>query len=256
MTDTHQVHDGTANGNVDPSEVARFAGLASEWWNAKGKFRALHRQGPARLAFIRAHLARRFGPPAEGQKPLARLKIVDVGCGGGLACEPLARLGASVTGIDPAPQNIAIARAHAAPQGLDIDYRAADIAQLARRGETFDVALCLEVVEHVPDPATLIRSCAAVVRPGGLLIVSTLNRTLKAYALAIVAAEYVLGWLPPGTHQWERFVTPEELSRHLTSAGLSPPVCEGIVYDPFQDTWKLGSDLAVNYMAAADKPAS
>ncbi len=239
---------------LDREEVDRFARLASQWWDAGGKFRALHRIGPARLTFLRDEMVRHFRLPGGGLRPLAGLRVLDVGCGGGLICEPLARLGARVTGLDPAPETIEAARRHAAGQGLAIDYRAGRVEELvAIDAEAFDAVTCLEVVEHVPDPAAFLKACAALLRPGGLMLLSTLNRTLKAYLLAIVGAEYVLRWLPVGTHQWERFVTPDELGRHLAAAGLGAPTIKGLVYNPFADSWSLGGDTDVNYMAAAAK---
>jgi 2-polyprenyl-6-hydroxyphenyl methylase/3-demethylubiquinone-9 3-methyltransferase len=239
---------------LDREEVDRFARLASEWWDAGGKFRALHKIGPARLTFLRDEMVRHFGLAAGGLRPLAGLRVLDVGCGGGLISEPLARLGARVTGLDPAPETIEAARRHAAGQGLDIDYRAGRVEDLgATEAGAFDAVVCLEVVEHVPDPAAFLAACAGLLRPGGLMLLSTLNRTMKAYLLAIVGAEYVLRWLPVGTHQWERFVTPGELGRYLAAAGLGAPVLKGLVYNPFADAWSLGGDTDVNYMAAAAK---
>ena len=244
-----------ASDTLDPGEVDRFARLSSAWWDPDGEFRPLHKIGPARLAFLRERLTQHFALADTGFRPLSGLKILDIGCGGGLISEPLARLGATVTGIDPAPENIATAQQHAEPQGLDINYRACRAEDLVEAGEVFDAVVCLEVVEHVPDPGAFIATCAQLVRPGGLLVLSTINRTLKAFALAIVGAEYVLRWLPAGTHQWDRFVTPDELSRHCEAAGLKPAVFEGIVYSPLSDRWSLGSDTDVNYMAAAAKPS-
>ncbi len=246
---------GAGGGNIDDAEIARFQNLAKAWWDPVGKFRPLHQIGPARLTFIRNELMRHFGREGSGLRPFKDLTVLDVGCGGGLMSEPLARLGARVTGIDPGEKNIAIARDHAAPQGLEIDYRVTTAEELVAAGTKFDAVVCLEVVEHVPDVAAFVQTCASLVRPGGLLILSTINRTLKAYALAIVAAEYVLGWLPRGTHQWDRFVTPDEIGRYIAAAGLGTPRFEGFVYNPLRDQWSLSRDTDVNYLAAASKPA-
>jgi 2-polyprenyl-6-hydroxyphenyl methylase / 3-demethylubiquinone-9 3-methyltransferase len=243
-------------GTLDPEEIDRFARLASEWWDPRGKFRALHRIGPARLSFLRDEMLRHFVRPASGMRPLQGLHILDVGCGGGLICEPLARLGGSVTGLDPAAENVEAAGRHAAGAGLEIDYRAGRVEDLEGEGRTFDAVVCLEVVEHVPDQAAFLKACAALVRPGGLMLLSTINRTLKAYLLAIIGAEYVLRWLPVGTHQWDRFVTPDELARHLRAAGLEAPVVKGLVYNPLSDVWSVGTDADVNYLASAAKAAS
>ena len=239
--------------NLDPIEVERFERLASEWWDTSGKLRPLHAQGPARLGFIRDALMRHFDRPSGGLKPLAGLTILDVGCGGGLVSEPLARLGATVTGIDPTTDSISVARRHAEGQGLAIDYRTASVEQLVANGERFDAVVCMEVIEHVPDPAAFVKSLGQLVRPGGAIVMSTLNRTLKSYALAIVAAEYVLGWLPRGTHDWNRFVTVDELGRYLQAAGFSTPTTSGIIYDVMSDTWRLGADTDVNYIASATR---
>lgn len=244
-----------AGATYDPDEVGRFGRMASEWWDPNGKFRPLHRLGPARLQFIRDELIRHFGLATSGRiDALAGLRVLDIGCGGGLIAEPLARLGARVTGIEPASESVAAARLHAEGQGLSIDYRAGRAEDLIAAGETFDAVLCLEVVEHVPDPGAFIAMIAKLVEPGGLMILSTLNRTIKSYALAIVATEYVLGWLPVGTHQWERFITPDELGRFVTAAGLEAPRFEGMAYQPFSDTWRLAGDVDVNYMASAARP--
>ena len=240
---------------LDASEVRRFGDLAAEWWDPKGKFRPLHKLGPARLAFIRQEIVRHFARAHGGLRLFDGLSVLDIGCGGGLVSEPVARLGATVTGIDPAPENIAAASAHAASQVLAIDYRACRVEDLVAEGRTFDCVLCLEVVEHVPDVAAFLSECAKLVRPGGLMILSTINRTVKAYALAIVGAEYILRWLPVGTHQWERFVTPDELARHAAAAGLAISHREGLVYNPLTDAWSLSADLDVNYMASAGRPA-
>jgi len=243
--------DGT---NLDPVEVARFNELAQKWWDPEGEFKPLHELGPARLSFIRDSLVRNFGKDSKALRPLTSLKIADVGCGGGLICEPLARMGAAVTGIDPGDETIAAASAHALAQGLDIDYRATTIEALAETGETFDALTCLEVLEHVPDPQGFLATCARVVRPGGLLIASTLNRTAKSYALAIVAAEYVLRWLPRGTHDWQRFITIDEMRNALGACGLGDVRIEGIILDPLQGRWRRSDDTDVNYMVSAAKP--
>ncbi len=242
---------------LDPAEIERFARLAAEWWDTGGKFRTLHQIGPARMTFLRDALARHFGRPAGGHKspgkPLDGISILDIGCGGGLVCEPLARLGARVTGIDPAAENVEAARRHAEAQGLGVSYRAARVEDLAGEGCAFDAVSCLEVVEHVPDAAAFLKTCASLVRPGGLMLLSTINRTVKAYLLAILGAEYVLRWLPVGTHRWERFVTPDELARHLQAAGLGAPAFQGLVYDPLAASWSLSADTDVNYFASAAK---
>ena len=238
---------------LDAEEVARFARLAGQWWDERGPFWPLHRINPLRLTYIRDQLCRRFGRDAKGPTSLARLSVLDIGCGGGLVCEPLARLGADVTGIDPAAENIEAAKAHAAAARLDIAYEAATAEELASRGQGYDAVLLLEVVEHVPDVPAFLKGVAPLVKPGGVMILSTLNRTLKAYALAIVGAEYILHWLPVGTHQWERFVKPEELASALTAAGLSLTGTEGLIYDPFADEWRLGTDTDVNYFSTATR---
>jgi 2-polyprenyl-6-hydroxyphenyl methylase / 3-demethylubiquinone-9 3-methyltransferase len=239
---------------LDPAEIERFTRCAAEWWDSNGKFRTLHLIGPARMTFLRDALVRHFRTPQMPGRPLDGLTILDIGCGGGLVCEPLCRLGARVTGIDPGLDNVEAARRHAAGQGLAIDYRVGRVEDLAAAGLAFDAVACLEVVEHVPDPGAFLETCAGLVRPGGLMLLSTINRTLKAYLLAIVGAEYVLRWLPVGTHQWERFVTPDELARHLRKAGLGSPVFQGLVYRPLDDAWSLSTDTDVNYFAAAAKP--
>jgi 2-polyprenyl-6-hydroxyphenyl methylase/3-demethylubiquinone-9 3-methyltransferase len=249
----HKDERGSTTATLDPAELDRFARLASEWWDGNGKFRTLHLIGPARMAFLRDALVGHFEREEGARRPLEGLSILDIGCGGGLVCEPLARLGARVTGIDPAAANIEAARQHAEGQDLGIDYRVARVEDLVAEARLFDAVACLEVVEHVPDPGAFLKLCAGLVRPGGLMLLSTINRTLKAYVLAIVGAEYVLRWLPVGTHQWERFVTPAELQRYLQGAGCGTATFKGMVYSPLADAWSLSDDTDVNYFAAAAK---
>ncbi len=246
---------GPTSDNVDAAEVDRFSRMAAEWWDPRGKFRPLHQIGPVRLAYVRDRLVEHFGLSQRSLKPFDGLRLLDIGCGGGLISEPLARLGAQVVGIDPSETNIQIARSHAQPQGLEIDYRSTTAESLAAAGEQFDAVVCLEVVEHVPDVAAFVATIGALVRPGGIMVLSTINRTLKAYALAIVGAEYVLRWLPAGTHQWDRFVTPAELERHLQAAGMAAGKPAGMVYNPLADRWSLGRDTDVNYLTWASRPA-
>lgn len=242
--------------NIDAAEVDQFARQADDWWDTKGPFRPLHQIGPIRLEFIRDAAKQHFAISKQGLKPLAGLNVLDIGCGGGLISEPLARLGADVTGIDPAPENIETAADHAAKQGLNIAYKAVTAEQVADTGAAFDLVTCLEVIEHVPDPKQFVSTIGSLVRPGGMLIMSTINRTPKAFALAIVGAEYVLRWVPAGTHQWDKFVRPDELHRYFTAAGLGETELRGVVYHPLKDRWSLSSDTDVNYMIAATKPAS
>jgi 2-polyprenyl-6-hydroxyphenyl methylase/3-demethylubiquinone-9 3-methyltransferase len=242
-------------GSVDNIEVERFGALAGQWWDAKGKFRPLHQINPARLGFLREQILAHTGRDGRSAKPYARLAILDVGCGGGLISEPLARLGALVTGLDPSPETIEAARSHASAQGLVIDYIAGTTDDLVLHGRQFDCVVALEVVEHVPDPKIFLQSCASLTKPGGLLALSTLNRTAKSYALGIVAAEYMLGWLPKGTHQWRRFVTPDELRGMLAEIGLTPKAQSGISYDALRGEWRLGKDCDVNYLISAIKSA-
>ncbi|MGE0627447.1 MAG: bifunctional 2-polyprenyl-6-hydroxyphenol methylase/3-demethylubiquinol 3-O-methyltransferase UbiG [Hyphomicrobiaceae bacterium] len=240
-----------ANATLDAAEVERFSRMAAEWWDPTGKFRPLHQIGPVRLSFIRDQLSAHFSLSPKSLRPFERLRLLDIGCGGGLICEPLARLGGSVVGIDPSEVNIQVARSHAEPQELHIDYRAMTVEALAAGGESFDAVICLEVVEHVPDVGAFLRSCAGLLAPGGIMVLSTINRTLKSFALAIVGAEYVLRWLPVGTHQWDRFVRPDELDGHLRAAGLAMGPPRGMLYNPIADRWSLGADTDVNYLASA-----
>ncbi|RMD62760.1 MAG: bifunctional 2-polyprenyl-6-hydroxyphenol methylase/3-demethylubiquinol 3-O-methyltransferase UbiG [Alphaproteobacteria bacterium] len=232
--------------------------MAEQWWDPEGKFRPLHRLNPVRLRFIRDRAAAHFGRDPTARRSLEGLKVLDIGCGGGLLCEPLARLGARVIGVDAAERNVAVARAHAVESGLSIDYRHAVAEDLTRLKARFDIVLAMEIVEHVADLPAFVATCAALVRPGGVLFAATLNRTAKSFLFAIVGAEYVLRWLPRGTHDWRRFVRPSELVEMLRRAGLSVEEIVGVTYNPLSDTWNLGRDLDVNYMvfASATPPAT
>jgi len=240
---------------VDPAEVERFSALAAEWWNPKGKFAVLHRFNPVRIAYIREQVTARLSRDPATRRPFEGLDLLDIGCGGGLLSEPMTRLGARVTGIDPSEKNIRTAMVHAEEVGLDIDYRAATAEALAETGARFDVILNMEVIEHVADPALFLATCAAMLKPGGLMVVATISRTLKSFGLAIIGAEYVLGWLPRGTHQWEKFITPEELEEELKRSGLEVTGLTGVVYNPLANDWRRSADTAVNYMLVAIKPA-
>lgn len=238
---------------VDSDEVARFAARADSWWDPDGAFRPLHRLNPVRIRYIRDRAAAWFGRDPKSFAPFAGLRVLDVGCGGGLLAEPMARLGARVSAIDAAEESIRIAAQHAARSGLEIDYRRTSAEAFAAAGEGFDLVLAMEVVEHVADAGVFLAAAGSLVRPGGAMVAATLNRTLKSYALAIVGAEYVLGWLPPGSHRWERFLRPSELSRGLRGAGIEVRDIAGVVYHPLAGEWRLGRDTAVNYMAFAVK---
>ncbi|MCB1494145.1 MAG: bifunctional 2-polyprenyl-6-hydroxyphenol methylase/3-demethylubiquinol 3-O-methyltransferase UbiG [Bauldia sp.] len=251
----------SASTTIDRDEVARFSALAGEWWDPKGPMAPLHRLNPVRLGYVKDQACRHFDGPGDGARrdpgdphALAGLSILDIGCGAGLVSEPLTRMGASVTGIDPSAENIEVARRHAADGGLAVDYRAVTAEQLGETGATWDVVLALEVVEHVPDVDAFVAAAGALIRPGGLLIASTINRTMKALALAIVGAEYVLRWLPRGTHSYDRLVTPSELGAAFRAAGLTRRDETGVVYVPLADRWKLSPDTGVNYMMVAGKP--
>jgi 2-polyprenyl-6-hydroxyphenyl methylase/3-demethylubiquinone-9 3-methyltransferase len=241
--------------SIDRDEVARFDNLAATWWDERGPMRVLHRFNPVRLAYIRDAACRHFGRDPNAPFALDGLRIVDVGCGGGVLSEPLARLGAEVTGLDPAPTNIRVASAHAEAEGVRVDYRAETIEAVVDRGERFDIVLAMEVVEHVTDMPAFVRRAAEGVRPGGLMFAATINRTLRSFALAIVGAEYVLGWLPKGTHDWEKFVTPAELARAVESGGLTVTDTTGVAYNPLGDSWRISRDTAVNYMMRAERSA-
>jgi len=243
--------------SIDPDEVAKFSAMAAEWWDPKGKFKPLHKFNPVRLGFIRDTACAHFGLDDKARKPLEGLRVLDIGCGGGLVSEPMARLGASVTGVDASEANIKTALTHAREGDLDIDYRAGTAEGLLEAGvEPFDIVLNLEVVEHVADPAQFMKDTAALLRPGGLMIAATLNRTPKAFALAIVGAEYVLRWLPPGTHEFSKFLTPAEVAAPLQMAGLETDRPQGVSYNPVSDSWRLSDDTKVNYMLVARRPVS
>ncbi|MBI1339794.1 bifunctional 2-polyprenyl-6-hydroxyphenol methylase/3-demethylubiquinol 3-O-methyltransferase UbiG [bacterium] len=243
--------------SVDPAEIEKFRAMAADWWNPAGKFRPLHKFNPVRLDFIRNLAVRHFARDDAARRPLDGLRLLDVGCGGGLVAEPMARLGASVVGVDAGEANIKAASVHATEAGVDVDYRVGTVEGLIGAGEApFDIVLTLEVVEHVVDPARFLSDCAALVKPGGILVVATLNRTPKAFALAIVGAEHVLRWLPVGTHDWSKFVTPAEARAALVGAGLrvDPPI--GVSFSPLQDRWSLSRDTGVNYMLTAVREVS
>jgi 2-polyprenyl-6-hydroxyphenyl methylase/3-demethylubiquinone-9 3-methyltransferase len=241
---------------VDEAEVTRFSALAAQWWDPRGKMAVLHKFNPVRLGFIKEAACRHFGRDDKRLDALAELRVLDIGCGGGILSEPLARLGAAVVGADPSQANIAAAQLHAADAGVSVDYRATTAEALADEGERFDLVLAMEVVEHVADLDLFIRRCTEMVQPGGLMITATLNRTLKSFALAIVGAEYVLRWLPRGTHQWEKFVTPDELEAALERHGLAVVDETGVVYDLLADRWRLSTDMDVNYMVVAGRASA
>ena len=245
-----------ASVSVDPAEVEKFDRMADEWWDADGPFRPLHKLNPVRLAYIRDVAAAHFACDAKNGRPLARLRLLDIGCGGGLLAEPMARLGAEVVGADPSSPNIEAARRHAEAVGLTIDYRAITAEALAAAGEEFDLVLAMEVVEHVADIDAFLATCSNLLKPGGLLIAATINRTPKAFALAIVGAEYLLRWLPRGTHDYSKLVRPAELEAALGLAGLAVIDRTGVSYDPLSDRWSRSANMDVNYMLAAEKRAS
>lgn len=243
----------TQRTTVDEAEVERFSAMAAEWWDPTGKFRPLHKFNPVRLAYIRDQVSARFGRDPNAARPFEGLRFLDIGCGGGLLCEPMARLGAELVGVDPSATNIEVAKLHAAESRVEVDYRAATAEQLAGAGEKFDVVLNMEVVEHVADVGLFVARCAEMVKPGGIMFVATINRTLKALGLAIVGAEYVLRWLPKGTHQYDRLVRPEELEKALADAGMAIYDRAGVTYNPLADRWQRSKDMDVNYMVLAEK---
>lgn len=239
---------------IDPSEVAKFEAMAAEWWDPQGKFKPLHEMNPCRLDYITSQIAAEFERDLRSPLPFAGLRILDIGCGGGLLSEPMARLGATVVGADAAPRNIPVAEIHAAQMGLTIDYRHTTAEALAEAGEHFDVVLNMEVVEHVADPLAYLTACQHLLKPGGLMLCSTLNRNAKSFAMAIVGAEYVMRWLPKGTHDWKKFITPDELYDLIRRAGLDPVDRKGMVFNPLGWNWSLSArDLSVNYVTASVK---
>jgi 2-polyprenyl-6-hydroxyphenyl methylase/3-demethylubiquinone-9 3-methyltransferase len=241
----------TQSTSIDPAEVAKFSAMAAEWWDPTGKFAPLHKFNPVRLSFLKAEAAAHFGRDARGLRPFEGLTLLDIGCGGGLLSEPMTRLGFAVTGADASDRNIGTARAHAAQAGLAIDYRAATAEELGAEGRSFDVVLNMEGVEHVADVGAYLKACAALVKPGGIMVVATMNKTLKSLALAKIGAEYVLGWLPRGTHDWNRFIPPSELQAMLQEAGLNICKTQGVSFNPLAWDWHLSSDVDVNYMVVA-----
>lgn len=240
--------------SIDPAEVEKFSRIAAQWWDPRGKFAPLHKFNPVRLDFIRDKAAVRFGRPLRGASPFEGLRLLDIGCGGGLLAEPMARLGFEVTGLDAAAKNIGVASTHAAESGLEITYRNATVEELLAQGaEPFDLVLNMEVVEHVADPGRFLRDSSKLVRPGGMMVVATLNRTLKALATAKIGAEYVLGWLPRGAHDWRKFLTPQEMRLFLSAEPVAVKGPFGVAYAPLSDRWSLSADAAVNYMMTVER---
>ena len=237
---------------IDPAEVAKFEAMAAEWWDPNGKFRPLHLMNPCRLDYITAQIAAEYGRDLKAANPFKGLQILDIGCGGGLLSEPMARLGATVVGADAAPRNIPVAQVHATAQGLEIDYRHTTAEGLAAAGEQFDVVLNMEVVEHVSDPLAYLTACRTLLKPGGIMVCSTLNRNAKSFLMAIVGAEWVMRWLPKGTHDWQKFITPDELCALIEKAGLEPVDRKGMVFNPVAFSWSLSArDLSVNYVTTS-----
>jgi 2-polyprenyl-6-hydroxyphenyl methylase / 3-demethylubiquinone-9 3-methyltransferase len=249
--DSSASRSSASGSSVDPAEVAKFSKLSDEWWDPRGKMAPLHKINPLRLTYIRDAACRKFERNVRSLNCLGGLRILDIGCGAGLLCEPFTRLGAQVIGIDPSASNIAAARLHAEKGHLSIDYRCTTVEDMDVR-ERFDIVLAMEVVEHVTDVGAFLKRCTAMLKPGGLMVVSTLNRNWKSFALAIVGAEYVLRWLPRGTHQWNKFVTPDELARHLADNNLTITEQAGVIYNPLADKWTISSDMDVNYMVVAE----
>ena len=234
---------------IDPDEIAKFTAMAADWWNPNGQFKPLHKFNPIRLEYIRDRLCKQFARDPYAAQPLSGLRLLDIGCGGGLLSEPMARLGAEIVGADAAEANIKTAQTHATQQGLEIDYRVQTAEQLNAAGEKFDAILNMEVIEHVADPQVFLNECAAMLKPDGIMFLATLNRTLKSFALAIVGAEYILRWLPRGTHEWDKFITPAELEVMASKAGLDTLSSTGVSFNPLSDKWRQTGDMSVNYMA-------
>jgi len=245
-----------AQSTVDPHEVAKFEAMAAEWWDPTGKFKPLHMMNPVRLDYITSQIAAEFARDLADEQPFAGLRILDIGCGGGLLSEPMARLGATVIGADAAERNIPVAQIHAEQSGLEIDYRHTTAEALAAAGEQFDAVLNMEVVEHVASPIDYLSACHDLLKPGGLMVASTINRNPKSFMVAIVGAERVMRWLPVGTHEWSKFITPAELEDLLTRAGLRQVDKKGFVFNPITWTWSISSrDLSVNYVTASVRPS-
>lgn len=247
---------GAATSTIDPAEVEKFQAMAAEWWDPTGKFKPLHMMNPVRLDYITSQIAAEFGRDMRKDKPFSGLRILDIGCGGGLLSEPMARLGADVVGADAAERNIPVARLHAQQSGLDIDYRHTSAEALAEAGEAFDAILNMEVVEHVADPLAYLTACRHLLKPGGIMCCSTINRNAKSYVMAIVGAEQIMRWLPRGTHDWAKFITPDELADLLEKAGLTPVDRKGFVFNPLGWSWSISDrDLSVNYVTASTRPS-
>jgi 2-polyprenyl-6-hydroxyphenyl methylase/3-demethylubiquinone-9 3-methyltransferase len=245
---------GALKTTIDRSEIEKFAAMAEAWWDPTGKFRPLHRLNPVRVSFIRDRVASHFGRNPEDLTPLEGLSLIDIGSGGGLLTEPMARLGAQVTGVDATPRNVEVARLHAEQAGVKAIYLNCAAEDLVAQGQRFDVVLAMEIIEHVSDVDAFLEACSRLLKPGGIMFIATMSRTIKSYAMAIIGAEYVMRWLPKGTHEWNRFIRPSEMARGLRAQGLSLAELTGVSYNPFKDTFHLSRDLDVNYMAVV-KPA-
>ncbi|MBO6852607.1 MAG: bifunctional 2-polyprenyl-6-hydroxyphenol methylase/3-demethylubiquinol 3-O-methyltransferase UbiG [Marivivens sp.] len=245
----------TDSSTVDQAEIAKFEAMAAEWWDLDGKFKPLHMLNPCRLDYITQQIAAEFGRDLATDRPFEGLRLLDIGCGGGLLCEPMVRLGATVVGADAAARNIPVARIHAEQSGLEIDYRHTTAEAMAADGEVFDVVLNMEVIEHVADPAAYLAAVHALMKPGGLHICSTINRNAKSFAMAILGAEYVMRWLPKGTHEWNKFITPDELFALIEGAGLTPVDRKGFQFNPITWSWRISDrDLSVNYVTTSTRP--